>query len=196
MGKVTIGDVAREAGVALGTVSNALNHPEKVRPETLNLVNAAIVKLGYAPNQSARLLAGGKNPTIGLVIPRLDHGLSLQVAHGASVEAERAGYGLVLASAEGDIEREASYARYFAGTQLSGIRSSMSRRATAPCPPSMARPPSPTSTFAPTHRGTSSPPTTPRKGRSSPSTRHCAGPVGSPSSAHFRRPRCARGSKA
>lgn len=121
MGKVTIGDVAREAGVALGTVSNALNHPEKVRPETLKLVNAAIVKLGYAPNQSARLLAGGKNPTIGLVIPRLDHGLSLQVAHGAGVEAERAGYGLVLASAEGDIEREASYARYFAGTQLSGI---------------------------------------------------------------------------
>lgn len=121
MGKVTIGDVAREAGVALGTVSNALNHPEKVRPETLKLVNAAIAKLGYAPNQSARLLAGGRNPTIGLVIPRLDHGLSLQVAHGASVEAERAGYGLVLASAEGDAGRETAYARYFAGTQLSGI---------------------------------------------------------------------------
>ncbi|MEE0664010.1 MAG: LacI family DNA-binding transcriptional regulator, partial [Collinsella bouchesdurhonensis] len=35
MANVTIGDVAREAGVALGTVSNVLNHPEKVRPETI-----------------------------------------------------------------------------------------------------------------------------------------------------------------
>ena len=59
MAKVKISDVAREAGVSLGTVSNALNHPEKLRPETLKLINETINRLGYLPNQSARQLAGG-----------------------------------------------------------------------------------------------------------------------------------------
>lgn len=121
MGKVTIGDVAREAGVALGTVSNALNHPEKVRAETLAAVNEAIRKLGYAPNQSARLLAGGTNPTFGLVVPKLNHGLSLQIASGASVEANRQGFGLLIATANEDADTEARYVRYFAGTQVSGV---------------------------------------------------------------------------
>lgn len=121
MSKVTIGDVAREAGVALGTVSNALNHPEKVRAETLAAVNEAIRKLGYAPNQSARLLAGGTNPTFGLVVPQLNHGLSLQIASGASVEANRQGYGLLIATANDDADTEERYVRYFAGTQVSGV---------------------------------------------------------------------------
>lgn len=121
MGKVTIGDVAREAGVALGTVSNALNHPEKVRPETLKAVSDAIRRLGYAPNQSARLLAGGRNRTFGLVLPRLNYGLSLQIANGASIEADRQGYGLLIANANDDEKLEARYARYFTGTQVSGV---------------------------------------------------------------------------
>ncbi|MDM8246249.1 LacI family DNA-binding transcriptional regulator [Collinsella tanakaei] len=121
MAKVTIGDVAREAGVALGTVSNALNHPEKVKPDTLKIVNDAIRKLGYAPNQSARLLAGGTNPTFGLVVPQLNHGLSLQIASGASTEAQRQGYGLLVATANGEDALEQRYARYFMGTQMSGV---------------------------------------------------------------------------
>jgi len=86
MAKVKISDVAREAGVSLGTVSNALNHPEKLRPETLKLINETINRLGYLPNQSARQLAGGATKSFGLVLPRLDHGFSLQIASGAHNE--------------------------------------------------------------------------------------------------------------
>ena len=57
MARVNISDVAREAGVSLGTVSNAINHPERVRPETRRLIEEAIERLGYLPNQSARLRA-------------------------------------------------------------------------------------------------------------------------------------------
>ena len=57
MGKVRIVDVAREAGVSLGTVSNALNHPEKVRPETRKLIDEAIQRLGYLPRARACLRA-------------------------------------------------------------------------------------------------------------------------------------------
>lgn len=119
--RVTISDVAREAGVALGTVSNALNHPEKVRPETLQIINEAISKLGYAPNQSARMLAGGQNALFGLVLPNLDHGISLQIANGANTEARKHGYGLLIANADNDDIHEGRYLRYFMGTQMAGI---------------------------------------------------------------------------
>lgn len=121
MAKVTIQDVAREAGVALGTVSNALNHPNKVKPATLETVRAAMKKLGYTPNQSARLLAGGKNASFGLVLPRLDHGFSLQIANGAHNEARRNGYDLLIANADNDDILEDRYLRYFMGTQMAGI---------------------------------------------------------------------------
>ncbi len=118
---VTINDVANEAGVALGTVSNAFNHPEKVRPETLKRINEASAKLGYAPNQSARMLAGGQNRSFGLVLPSLEHGISLQIANGANAEAQKHGYGLLIANADNDDILSARYLTYFMGTQMAGI---------------------------------------------------------------------------
>lgn len=119
--RITISDVAREAGVALGTVSNALNHPDKVRPETLALVQEAIDKLGYAPNQSARMLAGGHNTSFGLVLPSLSHGISLQIANGANAEARKHDYGLLIANADSDNDLGQKYVSYFAGTQMAGV---------------------------------------------------------------------------
>lgn len=121
MAKVKISDVAREAGVSLGTVSNALNHPEKLRPETLKLINETINRLGYLPNQSARQLAGGTTKSFGLVLPRLDHGFSLQIASGAHNEARKHGYDLLIANADNDDILEDHYLRYFMGTQMSGV---------------------------------------------------------------------------
>ena len=117
MAKVKISDVAREAGVSLGTVSNALNHPEKLRPETLRLINETINRLGYLPNQSARQLAGGATKSFGLVLPRLDHGFSLQIASGAHNEARKHGYDLLIANADNDDILEDHYL----GTQMSGV---------------------------------------------------------------------------
>ena len=121
MAKVKISDVAHEAGVSLGTVSNAINHPEKVRPDTLKLINETIDRLGYLPNQSARQLAGGHTKAFGLVLPRLDHGFSLQIASGAHNEARKHGYDLLVANADNDDILADHYLRYFMGTQMSGV---------------------------------------------------------------------------
>lgn len=121
MGKVKIVDVAREAGVSLGTVSNALNHPDRVRPETRKAIDEAIRRLGYTPNQSARLLAGGRNAMIGLVLPRLNHGFCLQIISGAEHEAKRHGYGLLTSSYDDDATLETRYVGYFMGTQMAGV---------------------------------------------------------------------------
>lgn len=121
MAKVKISDVAREAGVSLGTVSNALNHPEKVRPEKLALINETIERLGYVPNQGARQLAGGKSHTFGLVLPRLDHAFSLQIANGAQSEARSHGYAVLVANAGNDDILENHYMSYFLGAQVDGV---------------------------------------------------------------------------
>jgi len=52
----TIRDVARAAGVSIGTVSNVLNSAPGVRPETRAMVERAIATLGYRPNTIARSL--------------------------------------------------------------------------------------------------------------------------------------------
>lgn len=121
MARITIGDVAREAGVSLGTVSNALNHPDKVRPDTLEVINEAIAKLGYVPNQAARQLAGTESRVLGLVLPRLDHAFSLQIAHGVQVESREHGYDLLIASAGNDDILESQYMRYFLGAHVAGV---------------------------------------------------------------------------
>ena len=59
----TISDVARVADVSIGTVSNAINSPEKVRPETLARIEAAIARLNYRPSAVARFLPGGGHRT-------------------------------------------------------------------------------------------------------------------------------------
>ena len=53
-----IKDVAAIAGVSIGTVSNVLNHPERVSPVLRKRVLAVIDYTGYVPNESARLLRG------------------------------------------------------------------------------------------------------------------------------------------
>lgn len=50
----TIRDVAREAGVSIGTVSNTLNRPESIHPDTLARVRKAIVHLDFQPSPGAR----------------------------------------------------------------------------------------------------------------------------------------------
>ena len=121
MAKVTISDVARAAGVSLGTVSNALNHPDKVKPDTLELIDKAIAPLGYVPNQAARQLAGRESHVFGLALPRLDHAFSLQIANGAQAESRAHGYDLLIASTENDDILENHYMRYFMGAHMAGV---------------------------------------------------------------------------
>jgi len=68
---VTINDVAKEAGVAISTVSNVLNKVDIVSEETKQKVHAAVEKLKYVPNMNAKLLKSNKRNTIGLFLPSI-----------------------------------------------------------------------------------------------------------------------------
>src|SRR4051812_14717709 len=64
----TLREVAEQAGVSIGTASNAFNKPGALSPELLQRVQAAADRLGYAgPDPSARRLRTGKAGAIGLI---------------------------------------------------------------------------------------------------------------------------------
>jgi len=62
----TLADVAERAGVSRQTVSNAVNNPDLLRPDTLSRVQEAIDELGYSPNRAARNLRTRTSHLIGL----------------------------------------------------------------------------------------------------------------------------------
>jgi DNA-binding LacI/PurR family transcriptional regulator len=70
----TLATVAQEAGVSRQTVSNALNSPHLLRPETLERVRRAVDSLGYSPNRAARSLRTRSSHLIGLRVDRVVEG--------------------------------------------------------------------------------------------------------------------------
>ncbi|HGA1267604.1 TPA: LacI family DNA-binding transcriptional regulator, partial [Streptococcus suis] len=68
MKKITIKDVAREAGVSVATVSYIINNREdqKISPETRNKVLQIINLLDYTPNQAAKSLVTQKSQIVAL----------------------------------------------------------------------------------------------------------------------------------
>ena len=70
--RVTAREVAALAGVSLGTVSNVMNRPDKVAPETLRRVKEASERLGWTLHQGAKQMRGGRSAAIGAVVARLN----------------------------------------------------------------------------------------------------------------------------
>lgn len=68
---VRVEDVAREAGVSPITVSRALSSPQKLRPETLKRVMAAVAKTGYVVNPIASSLRSGRSSTVAVFVASL-----------------------------------------------------------------------------------------------------------------------------
>lgn len=67
----TIKDIAKEAGVSLGTVSNVLNKKHNVSLDKIQLVNNAIKKLGYQKNHQASFLKSGSTNHIAVIFPTI-----------------------------------------------------------------------------------------------------------------------------
>jgi LacI family transcriptional regulator len=72
----TLATVADEAGVSRQTVSNALNNPDLLRPETLERVQQVIERLGYSPNRAARQLRTRSSHLLGLRFEAAQEGTS------------------------------------------------------------------------------------------------------------------------
>jgi DNA-binding LacI/PurR family transcriptional regulator len=100
----TLATVAVEAGVSRQTVSNALNSPDLLRPDTLARVQQAIDKLGYSPNRAARSLRTRSSHLVGLrVDPAVEdsaNALMDRFVHSLVESTRVAGYHVLLFTAD------------------------------------------------------------------------------------------------
>jgi DNA-binding LacI/PurR family transcriptional regulator len=100
----TLATVAAAAGVSRQTVSNALNSPELLRPETLERVQQAIDRLGYTPNRAARNLRTRASHFVGLRLePAVEgtaSGLMDRFLHSLVESCKEAGLHVLLFTAE------------------------------------------------------------------------------------------------
>src|SRR5680860_308665 len=100
----TLTTVADEAGVSRQTVSNALNNPDLLRPETLERVQLVIERLGYSPNRAARQLRTRSSHLIGLRFEAAQEGTSNALMdrflHSLVETASRTGHHVLLFSGD------------------------------------------------------------------------------------------------
>lgn len=101
-----IKEVARRAGVSIGTVSNVLNRPELVASSTRQRVLDAIAELGYVRNDSARQLRAGHSRQIALVVLDVTNPFFTDVVRGAEAAAEEHGVMVVVCNSGEDAGRE------------------------------------------------------------------------------------------
>lgn len=130
--KVTIKDVAKEAGVATSTVSRVLSNNPKISDETKERVNEAIKKLNYKPNAIARSLANNKTRILGVVVPSeaddlLMNPFFINAMKGMSVYAQSKSYYITYAfskdeNSELDIMKEITNANLIEGVILLRVK--------------------------------------------------------------------------
>lgn len=104
--RVTIDDVAREAGVGRQTVSRALNDLAEIAPGTRQRVLEAAARLGYRPSALARGMRTQRSDVIGLVVSDIANPFYPAVARGVYDEAEALGCSVVLYNTDAEPERE------------------------------------------------------------------------------------------
>jgi LacI family transcriptional regulator len=116
-----IQDVARRAGVAIGTVSNVLNNPDIVTEQTRLKVEAAIAELGFVRNSAARALAARRTDTVGLVLIDIGNSLFVDIARGAESAAGQAQLKLLLANSDSTRTKQDNYLELFDQARVAGV---------------------------------------------------------------------------
>lgn len=103
----TLSDVAKVAGVGVMSVSRVVNGTRKVTPDTERKVRAAIERIGYEPNEAARILKGHRARILGLIVPDLADPFFATCANAIQETALKAGYLTLIAACahQEDIER-------------------------------------------------------------------------------------------
>src|SRR5260370_10841758 len=117
----TLADVAKVAGVGVMSVSRVVNGTRRVAPETERKGRAAIRRIGYEPNEAARILKGHRARIIGLIVPDLADSFFATYANAVQETALKAGYMTLMAASAHRDEVERRETELMIQRQVAGL---------------------------------------------------------------------------
>jgi DNA-binding LacI/PurR family transcriptional regulator len=118
---VTVKDVARHAGVSIGTVSNVLNRPALVTDSTRERVLAAVAEPGFVRNESARSLRAGRSRMVAVVVSDSMNPFFTDIARGAAEVVDGRGALSILCSSWDAVDRERDHLQSLEEKRVAGI---------------------------------------------------------------------------
>lgn len=121
MKATTIYDVAKEAGVSIASVSNAINGKGKIGKKKREEIFKVMERLQYQPSVIASALMGKKTYTLGLLIPDVSNPFFSEIARSVEDLAHHAGYSVITCSTDNKDERVEKYIRLLEQKSIDGI---------------------------------------------------------------------------
>ncbi|MFS0637386.1 substrate-binding domain-containing protein [Mesobacillus foraminis] len=122
MEKVTMADVAREAGVSKSTVSQFLNKRyEYMGEKTKRKIEEAIEALGYRPNFIARSLKQKRTSMVGIIVANITHYFSTEVTRAIEDFCHQHDLHAIVCNADDDPEKEKKYIEMLQAKQVDGL---------------------------------------------------------------------------
>lgn len=117
----TLKDVAREAGLSVGTVSRVLNNRGYISEETRACVREAMQRLHYQPNEMARSLSKKSSSTIGVIVPSISHPYFAKVISCLEHAAHANHFQILLFCSQGKSSREEEYVQVCCSNRVAGL---------------------------------------------------------------------------
>ena len=117
----TIKQVATEAGLSKSTVSRYIAQNGYVSSEAQEKIEAAIQKLSFVPNLSARSLKTKKNQLVGLLLPDITNPFFPQLAKGVEEFLQERGYQILLGNIGGSESLEEDYLKVLTQSNAAGV---------------------------------------------------------------------------
>lgn len=117
----TIKDVAREAGLTVGTVSRVLNNRGYISDATREKVYQVMKELNYQPNEVARSLSKSKTNTIGVIVPHIVHPYFAKLISNLEKAASDRSYKILLCNSRKERERELEYLEMLKSNRVAGL---------------------------------------------------------------------------
>lgn len=118
---VTLGDVARRAGVSIATASKAINDRGEVAASTRARVLRAAAELSFRPNVLAQGLVAGRTRAIGLLTDEFDGRFAIPILLGAENALSDQEMSVLLCDTRGDAIRRNHYIRTMLARQVDGF---------------------------------------------------------------------------
>lgn len=120
--KITIDDVAKQAGVSRSTVSQFLNDRfEYMSTDTRIKIEDTIAALDYKPNVIARSLKKKNTSTIGVIVANIMHAYSTQVIRAIENVCNENGFSTIICNADDDSKKEKQYIETLLAKQVDGL---------------------------------------------------------------------------